>query len=38
MPMAVLAQVESQVWSGVALAELRAMNATLERGMVNLED
>ena len=33
----VLAQLEAEVWTGVALAELRSMNATLERGLVNLE-
>jgi DNA-binding MarR family transcriptional regulator len=35
---AVLARMEEDVWAGVRLAELRAMNATLEHGLGNLED
>jgi len=34
----VLAQLEAEVWTGVGVAELRSMNATLERGLVNLEE
>ena len=34
----VLARMEAEVWSGVGMAELRAMNETLERGLANLED
>jgi DNA-binding MarR family transcriptional regulator len=34
----VLARLEAEVWAGVPMPELRAMNATLERGLVNLED
>ena len=33
----ILAQLETEVWAGVGLTELRSMNATLERGLVNLE-
>jgi DNA-binding MarR family transcriptional regulator len=32
----VLARLEAEVWTGVELAEMRAMNATLERGLANL--
>ncbi len=34
---AMLAGLEAAVWRGVTLAELRAMNDTLERGLQNLE-
>jgi DNA-binding MarR family transcriptional regulator len=33
----VLAELETEVWSGVAVSELRAMNEVLERGLHNLE-
>ena len=33
----VLARLESEVWAGVNMGELRALNETLERGLVNLE-
>lgn len=32
-----LAKLEAEVWEGVAVAELRAMNEMLERGLINLE-
>ena len=34
---AVLARMELEVWNGVALADLKAMNRMLERGLANLE-
>jgi DNA-binding MarR family transcriptional regulator len=34
---AVMAQLEAEVWAGVGVAELRAMNETIERGLINLE-
>jgi hypothetical protein len=34
----VLARLEAEVWTGVPVSELRAMNETLERGLVNLEE
>jgi len=33
----VLAELEAEVWQGVSLTELRGMNATLERGLRNLD-
>jgi len=33
----VLANLEADVWVGVDLVEMRSMNATLERGLANLE-
>ena len=33
----VLARLESEVWAGINMGELRAMNETLERGLLNLE-
>ncbi len=35
---AALAQLEAEVWAGVNVAELRAMNDTLERGLARLSD
>jgi len=34
----ILARLEAEVWVGVGLAEMHALNATLERGLANLED
>jgi MarR family transcriptional regulator, organic hydroperoxide resistance regulator len=34
----VLERLEAEVWAGVAVADLRAMNAVLERGLVKLEE
>jgi DNA-binding MarR family transcriptional regulator len=34
---AILTRLEAEVWAGVTVADLRAMNHTLERGLVNLE-
>jgi DNA-binding MarR family transcriptional regulator len=34
----VLAQLSAEVWSGISLAELREMNAVIERGLENLKD
>ena len=33
----ILARLEAEVWVGVGLVEMRAMNATLERGLGNLD-
>ena len=33
----ILAELEAEVWSGVAVSELRGMNEILERGLRNLE-
>ena len=33
-----MARLETEVWSGVGVAELRAMNDALERGLVKLEE
>lgn len=34
----VMEQLEAEVWHGVAIAELRAMNDVMELGLLNLED
>ncbi len=34
----VLGQLEAKTWAGVSSADLRTMNAVLERGLQNLED
>ena len=34
----VMERLETEVWSGVGVAELRAMNDALERGLVKLEE
>jgi len=34
----VLAKLEAEVWAGVSMADLRAMNETLERGLLNLDE
>jgi DNA-binding MarR family transcriptional regulator len=34
----VLAQLSAEVWAGVSVAELRGMNAVMERGLGNLKD
>ena len=34
----VLERLEAEVWAGVGVAELRAMNATLERGLGRIEN
>ena len=34
----VLARLSAEVWAGVSVAELRAMNAVIERGLENLKD
>jgi len=34
----VLERLEAEVWSGIAMSELRVMNEILERGLLHLED
>ena len=34
---AILTKLEEELWAGVSLAELRAMNGVIERGLSNLE-
>lgn len=33
-----MAELEAEVWDGISVTELRAMNNVLERGLVKLED